>query len=560
MRNQPVSTLFGFLCLSLALLIPAQVASAAENGQSMGVEYHILAAEVAGQRGETQLAAQEYVKALRLAPTLELAERATQVAAYAEDPALTLEAASAWAEFAPDKLEPRIILMRVAVQLDQVQAGIEHGLFVLDKHPKGAAQAFRDIAHAMSADKGHAKSALAVMAGLGKEYDKLPEADYATGLLALRLDEMSAAVEAADRALAMREDWPDALLLKATALLRLNEVERAVAVVSGADLDDERQVALQLAFARLLIEAELPEAAAEQYSLILMLDEQQPEALYAMGILQINMGNDGAAYDHFLTLYEDVGMRRDISAFYLGGIEESRGNFEEALEWYERVTEGDRYLDAAQRKAFVLYKLGRMDEARSWLKELRVSQPDLTIQLYLAEGELLYEAGEFEEAMRLYNRALGFYPDEPDLLYGRSLIAERMDRLTLSERDLRRILELQPDDPRALNALGYILANHTERYEEALDYISRALAQTPEDAAVIDSMGWVQFRLGELDKALAYLNKAFDKMPDPEVAAHLGEVLWQLGRLEDAQQIFEKALRDDPEHPVLRDTIQRLTQ
>ncbi len=524
------------------------------------LQYHVLAAELAGQRGQAIIAAQEYLKALRLAPTAELAERATQVAAYSGDYALAFEAASQWVELEPERLEPRIVLMRVAVSLDQVDVATEHALYIVGNHPKGSAQAFRDIAQALSGDSDHGQSSVDLLNGLRQEYDEYPELEYSLALLALKYGYFEQSITAIDRALSLQDEWAEAYLLKATAIIGLDEIQRAIGLVNAADLPDEKQINLHLAFARQLLQKELGEPAIDQYLKVLELDDEQPESLYALGILQLNMGNSDAAKLYFEKLYSDVGVKMDIAAYYLGGIEESLEEYDAALEWYERVTEGDRYLDAAQRKAFVLYKLGQIAESRAWLKELRDTQPDMAIQLYMSEGELLYEAREFESAMALYNEAIELYPEELDLLYGRSLIAERLGRLTLSERDLRTILKMEPNDARSLNALGYILANHTDRYEEALELISQALLQTPEDPAVIDSMGWVQFRLGALDIALEYLTRAFDRLPDPEVAAHLGEVLWVMGRQEQAQIILEQAFQADPDNPVLRDTIKRLIQ
>ncbi len=541
-------------------LFPAMLQAADPARVTEEAQYHILAGELAGQRGQAQIAAQEYLQALRLAPSLEIAERATQVAAYAGNAALAKEAASLWVKLDPKKLEPRFVLMRVAVSVDQLQEAIEQALFIADRHPNGSDQAFRDISGALIGNAENADTALAVMAGLKEEYSESAELPYATGMLALKLERPAEAVIAADQALAFNEDWAEVLLLKATALMSQGKSVQARAVVNGADLRDSQQINLHLAFARLLLQAELGEAAVDQYQHVLALDDEQPEALYAMGILQLNLGRSDEAYNYFFTLYDEVGAKQDIAAYYLGGIEESRENYAQALTWYEKVTEGDRLLDAAQRKAFVLYKLGKLDEARAWLRDLREVQPDSAVQFYLVEGELLIEARQLEEAMGLYNEALELNPDDLDLLYGRSIIAERLGRFTLSERDLRSILQLEPNDARSLNALGYILANHTQRYEEALELITQALEQTPDDAAVIDSMGWVQYRLGDLDAALEYLNRAFDRMPDPEVAAHLGEVLWELGRQEQAQSILEQALQDAPDNVVVRDTIKRLMQ
>jgi tetratricopeptide (TPR) repeat protein len=206
----------------------------------------------------------------------------------------------------------------------------------------------------------------------------------------------------------------------------------------------------------------------------------------------------------------------------------------------------------------MLAKLGRLTEARNLLESLAEQFPPLAERFIMAEGEILLDAGDYDQALELYDSALKDTPDDPDVLYSRSLVYERMSRIGDAEADLRKILDHTPDDARALNALGYTLIVHTDRLDEADKLVSRALELTPDDPAIIDSMGWLRFRQGRAKDALPLLQKAYARFPDPEVAAHLGEVLWALGERNQAQSILGEASRSDPDNVQLRDTLKRL--
>ncbi len=513
-----------------------------------------------GQRGALAFAAGEYLKALELAPNEDLAERATRVALYAEVDEVALRAAQIWVELAPQRFEARQLLVRLALRAGNTELAYGQSVALIRSHPQGSGQAFRDLARSLSGEIESGATALALLQKLVKDYPGEAAGHYALGLLLLRQDKPDAAEVSANTALRLAPDWGDAVLLKVTALLRQSRLDEANAFIANIDGDDEEMAALHMAYARLLLEAEQAEAAIKQFEAALDYESDNPEALYALGLLHLNAQNHEAAYPYLTDLYDLESPRQSEAAYYLGGIEEHRGDFEEALEWYRRVRDGNHDMRAAQQQAYALYRLDRMDEARALLKELRSEHREEAMRLYMVEGELLFQARDFKAAAALYNQALLEYPNEPDLLYGRSLVSERLGRLTLAERDLRQLLELDPEDPRSLNALGYILSNHSQRYDEALAYISRALAHTPDDATVIDSMGWIQYRMGDLDAALRFLSEAFEKMPDPEVAAHFGEVLWQLGQRERAQSIWRDALSEEPEHPILQETINRLTR
>ena len=222
------------------------------------------------------------------------------------------------------------------------------------------------------------------------------------------------------------------------------------------------------------------------------------------------------------------------------------------------MRDGRRVIDAAVRQAVIISRQGNMEAARTYLETLRVRFPQQELRLLQIEGELLFRANMDEEALAIYQRGLAQYPEDEDLLYGRAIVHERLGNVDAAEADLRAIVMDSPEDARALNALGYMLTNSGEDYAEAESLIRRALALTPNDPAVIDSLGWVLFRQGDIEQARVYLERAWSELKDPEVAAHLGEVLWLMGEQDKARAVWNEALIQNPSHPTLRETIQRL--
>jgi len=274
-----------------------------------------------------------------------------------------------------------------------------------------------------------------------------------------------------------------------------------------------------------------------------------------LGVLSLQLEDPDSARDYFVQLRE-TGARQDDSAYYLGQVEEMAESWDSALSWY-RKAEGERTLEARIRMAYISARQGQVGPAREILHQLREQWPDDAPTLYLIEAQILAEQELPEQAMAVYDEALEAFPGNHDLLYGRGLHAITLDRLERMESDFRAILAEDPENADALNALGYSLADRTDRYAEALGYIERALALKPDDAAILDSMGWVQYRLGKPEEALEYLKRALSQMPDGEIAAHLGEVLWSLGRRDEAWSTWEEALARDPENKHLQKVMGR---
>jgi tetratricopeptide (TPR) repeat protein len=247
----------------------------------------------------------------------------------------------------------------------------------------------------------------------------------------------------------------------------------------------------------------------------------------------------------------------DAVRFHLGQVNEERKRYDEAAKWYLSVEGGEQYVLAHTHYAFMLAKQGRLAQAREHLRTLEPQNDAQRVQILQSEAQLMREAKDYQESFDILSKALVAQPDQPELLYDVALAAEKIDRIDIVESNLRRLIALKPDHAQAYNALGYTLADRTDRLTEAHDYIEKALKLSPEDPFILDSMGWVEYRLGHVSQGLQYLERAFHQRPDPEIAAHLGEVMWAKGDKPGAEKVWRDALRDNPENDELQKVIKK---
>lgn len=313
---------------------------------------------------------------------------------------------------------------------------------------------------------------------------------------------------------------------------------------------------LRSAYARLLTDAKRFDDARRQFEILAVQAPNNSDVLFALGLLYLQSNRLDESESYFKRLVAQD-LRSDDANYYLGRINEEKENFEQAAIWYQSVQQSDNHFDAQLRYGLILGKQGDIEAARAQLQKIKPSNDAQQTMRVQAEAELLAESERFDEAMAVYDDAIEGKKHNSDLLYARAMLAQRMDRFELLEQDLRRILVLEPDNVQALNALGYSLADETDRYLEAYDLIKRALDMSSGDFYILDSMGWVLYRLGRHDEAIEYLEKAMELRQDPEIAAHLGEVLWVKGDREAAKKIWESALQLAPEDNRLLDVMKR---
>jgi tetratricopeptide (TPR) repeat protein len=276
-----------------------------------------------------------------------------------------------------------------------------------------------------------------------------------------------------------------------------------------------------------------------------------------MALIQRELKDLEAARENLERLLE-LNARTDEAHYYLGKTAEEQGRIEDALVHYMQVQPGRDFAAAAERLSQIMLEGGQTAELGAWFDHQRERYPQLQEQLYALEVEKLMDGRHLPEAAALLDRSLDDFPDSISLRYSRSILAERLGNLAAAEADLLHILEQDPNNATALNALGYMLANRTNRYQESEQLIARALALSPNEPAILDSMGWVKYRLGDYDAALEYLQRAYRAFPDPEVAAHLGEVLWVMGQDSAAVAVWRRALGESPDHAIIMETVQRL--
>ena len=519
--------------------------------------YDLLAAEVALQRGELLLAADNYLRAAWETRDPRVTKRAVRIAVYARDQEKALEGAELWVELAPNDLEARQSLAALLIHLGRAQEAVAHLDYVLGAAPDSG-QGFQAIVNLLSRDADKAQ-AMALLEQLIAERREDPNALFAHAQMAFLLGRHDTALASVDALLERQPDAARAWVLKSNILRHTGRSAEAITAYARAVKAAPDDAGLRLSYAKFLVEERRFDTARSEFATLARQLPDNAEVAYALGLLAMQLGDLPAAEREFRRLLAD-GQHNDAAAFALGQIAESRKDHDEAMRWYGAVADGPNLFEAQVRAGLLKARTQGVDAGRAHLRGLRDQFPEEQINLLLAEGEMLRELERYPEAMEVLSAGLHASPDNPDLLYARAMAAERLDRLDILEQDLRRILQADPENAQALNALGYTLADRTERHEEALGYIRQALAQHPDDPAINDSMGWVMFRLGRYAEAETYLQKAATAFKDPEVAAHLGELYWTTGRSSEARQVWDEALKLAPGNRLLLDVIERLTR
>ncbi|MFW6258477.1 MAG: tetratricopeptide repeat protein [Halochromatium sp.] len=524
-------------------------------GLSSDLIYAVLVAEVALQRGDYDAAFEYFLRAAELAREPRLAERAVRSALNAKRSTAARRALELWTELEPDAPKAHQLAAFLALEAgdeEQALAALERVIELAGVPGQGYLQAAQILGRLPDpADR------LRVMRTLVETLDAEDDADaqFALATLAAAADNDAAAMELAERAAELRPGWREPRLFLVRLLVRRERIEQAQTRLDRYLAEAPADRELMLMKAQLHMDAEEPEQALAVFDELLEEDPERPDVLMAAAVLALETRELDKARDHLEALQRLEQRPHDV-AFLLGQVEEQAGNHDDALAYYAQVR-GQNRTSAQVRIASLYAEEGEIERARELLQQLRDRSPGQAVTLYLIEAELLRAQELDERALEVYDEALEEHPDNADLLYARAMLAVAMDDVAMLERDLRRILVDDPDHVDALNALGYTLADRTDRLDAALAFIERALQLRPEDPAILDSMGWVLYRKGQPESAEDYLRRALAHGFDAEIAAHLGEVLWSLGRREEAREVWGHALDEAPEHEYLLRVLNR---
>ena len=552
--------------------IASQVAGDVDTELSADLFYRLLLGDVALQRGHPDIAARAYIDAARETKDPRLASRATEIAINSRQRALVQEAATLWAKLDPAAKRPQQVLAALAANggqgdiplsagAEELRSRLEHVLSQAALSGQGVGQVFLQL-NGLFAQQSDKRAVLALVRDVAQPYPTSAEAHFAVALAAFVVRPGDEATEAVaineiDRALELKPDWDRAAVLKGEILQRKSKAAQ-IAWLESFVAKEPSSKAVSGALAQAYIEQK---RYADARALMQKLWDREPssrELEFAVAVIALQM-KDYPEAERLVTELKHAGYGEPGAMdLYLAQIAEEQKQYDKAIEHYRAITDGDRAWPAKLRIGAMYGKEGKVAEAQRWLDGLDAVTPEQKIQVRQMQAQVLREAGDDAGAYRVLEKGLADHPDAPDLMYDLAMVAEKLDRVDEAEARLKRLVEIKPDDAQALNALGYTLVDRTQRTNEGFDLIERAHKLSPEDPFILDSMGWALYRLGRLDEAEKYLQRALDGRPDAEIAAHLGEVLWRRGDRDRARAVWNAQLATHPDNAVLKETIRRL--
>jgi tetratricopeptide (TPR) repeat protein len=533
------------------------------NDLTPSILYQLLAAEIAQQRGQLSTAGATYLSLARSTRDSRLAKRAAEIFLGERSFDGALQASQLWVELAPNsdaaastlealymssgRLAPAepLLLKRLAKArqdqtLAEVYAGFER---LLGRAP----------------DR---RASFELLERISKPDLEIPSARAALAALAANSGNFDRAATEAQAALRLRPSF-EPYVVNAAAYLQQTKAgaKAAIAVIKPFVDTNPKATEARVTYARLLSIDGQNEASKTELARILKDDANNPTVLYSLAQVSVQLKQNAEAKKYlseFIDLPRSVPRDNNSAFYFLAQISEDENDSVKAIEWYSKVQRGERYMPSIMRRAALLGKTNRLAEGRTLLQSISPTNSRERQQLLSAEAALLRQANQLDEAFRLLDTELEKSPTNLDLLYEHGTAAERVNKLDAMEKSFKKLIELEPNRAEAYNALGYSFADRNMRLPEALQLIEKAVKLAPDNGAILDSMGWVLFRLNRLPEALDYLQRAYKLAPDAEVAVHIGEVLWKMGRFEEAKAMWRTAKEKEPTSEVLKETLARL--
>ena len=525
--------------------------------------FKYLAAEVAGQRGELGLSTKLFFDLAKSSRDVRLAERAAKVAMYSKNAQVALETAKLWLELDANSTEAQ----QAATQLYVINGDLNAAKPLLQKlleKEDTRANGFLYL-NSLLSHQANKTNVLQLVQDLAAPYPQLAEAHFTIGQAAFQANNLQLALSETIRANQLRPNWEIAAIQQADILFSTSP-DQAISFYRSFlnDTPDANDARLNLA--RMLIKQSRFNEAKPELLKLSKLANSNPEILVVVGLLSLQSNEFSDAEKYFLQALNSNIKNKDPIYLYLGQIAEKNNNDAEAVNWYSKVQQpgekassqqADHYLDAKLSMANVMSRTQGADAAIQMLDDLENLSDAQLAQVITAQANLLAQAKRFQESYELLGKAVANMPNSNELIYDYAMAAERVQQFTVLETQLRKLIKIKPDFAQAYNALGYSFTERNIKLEEANKLIAKALELSPNDHYIMDSMGWVQYRLGNLDKAFECLNKAYNLQNDAEIAAHLGEVLWKQGKEDEASKIWADTLKVSPDNDLLLKTIKK---
>lgn len=518
--------------------------------------YEFLLGDIALQRGRPELAAQAYLELARVTRDPRVARRAAQLAFESHQLDRALDAFTLWQELDPAAPVAKQMLMSLLLSGGKLQEALPHVESLLAADPGKAGHVFMLI-HSLLMRAPDKAAALAWISGVAQPYPKVAEARWTVAQIAAAAENKELALSEIHQAVQLRPDWDMAVVFEAQLLLP-KEPARALELLARFLQVHPAGKDVRLFYARALLEQKhYPESRVQ----FLQLQEANPENVelaFAIALLSLQMGELDRAEKELQETLARGKKDTDTVHYYLAQLSEAKKDDAAALAQYRQVKDGEYAYAAHLREAYLLNKAGKLKEARAALKSAPVTSNQQRVTVVLIEAQLLREAKQYDASYRILAEMLEKLPNHPQLLFEVAMAADKLGKAELFEQTLRKLLQLDPDHAQAYNALGYSFLEHNVRVEEGMRLVEKAYQLEPGDAAITDSVGWGYYRLGKLDKSAEFLRRAFALNPDPEIAAHLGEVLWVQGSKDEARKILQDTLKAHPDSEVLRAQIKKI--
>ncbi|MBL4622593.1 MAG: tetratricopeptide repeat protein [Immundisolibacteraceae bacterium] len=515
------------------------------DGSTAALMYNLMVAEIAVKRELPKVAAAHYIVAVGQSHDPQIARRATKIALYSRNYELAERAARLWTELEPERVEPRQVLSAVYIQNGNRAAAREHLMALLELRNLNSSKQYLTLAQ-FFANKSDQEAVLIVLEEIADARPQDREAQYAAAAMSIRFANYPKALHYAKLTLSLDPGWAQGVLMHAQALALNQRPDEGVELLRTYTRahPDEKQI--HLALARMLLDANQPKEARTEFDRIRQVDPDNGEVLFALGLLNLQLGDLASAETHLLAL-EKQNFQENRVHFYLGRLAEKQNKPDQAIKWYSTISDKDYRVDATTRIAYLQAGKGDVDGALALLTATNTSRESHKIELAVAATDILIQAKRFEEAVNTATTALEDFHDDIDLLFSRSNAHEQAGNFTAMEADVEAILKIHPDNALALNALGYSLADRGVRLDEAHRLLTKALALEPKNPFILDSMGWAEYRLGNFEAALPLLRAALEIMPDGEVYAHLAELLIATGNAQQAKTLLQKGLAEAPD-------------
>ncbi len=519
------------------------------------IEAALADADAAVERGAFVEAARSYREAAERSDDESVAEQATRIGFDHHQLREAALAAARWLALNPTSENARRYAGITALKLHRLDEAEQHFAGLLETVYLSPAAGFLALAPVVG-DEGTPVDVMELFRRLALRHPDVAEAHYAYASAALRADSYALAEREAEVAVARSPYWKPARMLLARARIANGKEEEGLAVARDLVTEAESDVATHLEYSMLLAATGRDEEARAMLTPYASGRTVVPNALRTLGVMDLDAGNLDAASAHFESLLA-TGAQSYEALYYLGAIAERRKDLDRALRYYSRVVSGDYHLAAQQRVARIKAEQSGLESGLTHLEELARSQPQLAPDVYSSKAALLSLEGEERRAGQAYDEGLARYPDAFDLRLNRVFFYERTGKEDLAVRELRAMLVERPGDAQLQNALGYTLADQQRNLDEARSLIVAALAQSPDNPATLDSMGWLLYREGKYDEALEYLQRSARSASDPEIDLHIGEVQWAMGDQAAARKTWSAALERAPEDDRLRKRLER---